>query len=411
MRGVRDRFARWQRRVATARTRPRVIVGSVAVGAVAAAALLGARDEDPAATSAAVAVRYDPGGDAHARITLPPKRRWFGFNGNYFAWTGSHPDLDHGLTPERTVADAAAAGVNSARVLVGWWDLEPKPGQINRAYLDKMDRFVAALRRRGGRPLFVLGSTPPWAAAHPDREGSPPRTDRRTVRAFARFAAFVARRWPEAVAIETWNEPNSVLAWAPKADPEAYARLHRAAAAAIRAARPRMRVLLGGLALTLGDDRFMRASTYLRRLYQAGLRRRHYDGIAIHPYPGGGVEPLDEGAFAAGLADFRRGHRPWDRRPELWITETGVTTSGPGGTSQRGQATQVLRLVRKLLTMPRVKGVYLHTQYEFMAVSPRSPERGFGLLEPRGAEQGRPKLAFCALRRLVRRPPPFEGCP
>lgn len=359
-----------------------------------------------------VAESRDPGGDPLADIRLPPRERWFGFSGSYFAWTGTDPTLDHGITIGRTIADAIAAGANSARIDVHWFSLFPEPGRINRAYERTVDQFVEGFEARGGRVLIYLGGTPPWASTDPGNPRAAPRTDERTLADFARYARFVARRWPNAVAIETWNEPNGTFTWAPRPDPAAYLRLHRAAARAIRDASPRLPVLLGGIAAQLHNPMFVTAQRWLKHLYSEGLDPADYDGLAFHPYPAQGeVARLESGWFARVFDDFRLGYAWRDPDAEVWITETGTSTSGPTPFDERGQAQMTLALVRKLLTMPRVRGVYLHTQYDFLRAPATSIERGYGLLESRRAEQGRPKLAFCSLRALVTDPPPFARCP
>lgn len=417
-------LTRLRRRAARSRTRPGFIVAALAVGVaglVAAALLGGGKDGDslvlddavlaPEVPSVRPAAARDPGGDAFSRVTLPPRRRWFGFSGNYFVWTGNDPVLDHGITAERTAADAVAAGANSARIDVHWFSLFPEPGRINREYVATVDAFVDELEGRGGRVLIYLGGTPPWASTRPGDRHAAPRTDSKTLREFSRYVTFVARHWPDAVGIETWNEPNGVFTWGPRPDPRAFLRLHRTAARAIRRVDPDMPVILGGIAGQLSNPLYVTPQRYMKHLYSAGLRPSDYDGLAFHPYPSQG-EPqrLDSGWFASVFRDFRSGYAWRDRKAALWITETGASTTGDAPFEQKEQARVVVALVRKLLTMPRVKGVYLHTQYDFLDAPSSSVERGFGLLRSRGAAQGRPKQAFCALRALVRNPPPFEGC-
>jgi hypothetical protein len=157
----------------------------------------------------------------------------------------------------------------------------------------------------------------------------------------------------------------------------------------------------------------VRPQRYLERMFDAGLRPSDYDAIAFHPYPpqaDGTVGSLDGGRFAATFEDFRRGYRDRDPDAEVWITETGVTTTGADAVSPSEQADALPPLVRKLLTMPRVKAVYVHTLYDLTRRPAGNPQRGFGLLVPRGAERGKPKPAFCELRRLVSSPPPYPGC-
>jgi hypothetical protein len=355
----------------------------------------------------------DPGGDERSRISLPPRGRWFGFSSGTFTQTGRDPALDVGVTPERAAADGLAAGANSARVPFSWRETQPQPGRFDTGYLGLVDRFVRAFERGGGRVLFFIGGPPDWASDRPGDLAAPPAP--RADRAFAAFAAFVAKRYPRAAGIETWNEPNASFFWTPAPDPARYARLHALAARAIRAANPRMKVVLGGLAGTRYETaQVMRPQTYLRRMFEAGLRPGDYDALGFHPYPaqtGGRIGSLNGGQFAGVFEDFRSGYGKRDPGAEVWITETGLTTSGPEPLTADRQAEDLPPLLAKLLTMPRVKAVYVHTQYELPSQPQTSPERGFGLLHARRAEPGMPKPAFCAVRDLAASPPPFPACP
>lgn len=355
----------------------------------------------------------DPGGDPDANVRLPPRAKLFGFNSGAFTWTGREPDLDIGVTPERQAADALAGGANTVRVPFSWWELEPRRGQFDTQYLSLMDRFVRALERGGGRVLLLLAGPPPWASLEPGNPAGAPRPE--FYDAFAKFAALAARRYPRAAGIETRNEPNSVFGWRPAPDPAAYARFHRIVARAIRAERPRMKVILGGLAAPArAGAEIMDTKEFLDGMYEAGLRPSDYSAIGFHPYPaqaGGAPKPLDEGHFANVFQRFRDGLEGHDPDARVWITETGLTTAGPAALTPAEQAEAIPPLVRKLLTIESVDAVYVHTLYDLVTRPQGNPLRGFGLLTPRGRRAPAPKPAFCELRRMVRSPAPYRGCP
>lgn len=334
--------------------------------------------------------------DAHA-LRLPPAGRWFGFSSNTFQHTGRDRGvLDLGISASRAVADGRAAGANSARVQVAWWDMERTPGHVDRAYVALLHRFVTRLERDGGRVVMVLGVPPPWASAKPGDPRAAPAAS--AVPHYAAFARRVARLFPRALAIETWNEPNTSAFWTPgQPDARLFARMQKAAAASIHAASPHIRVLLGGLLAVPGDSAgIVSPRTFVARMLAAGLTSRDYDGVGAHVYPGavdGKVRPLD-GPFSASMENLRAslpGGTP------LWITETGITSSGPEAVSRAEQARGIVEVVARLLGMNDVKGVWVHTLYEVPRLAPSDPERGFGLLRARGASAGTPTPAFCAL--------------
>ena len=354
----------------------------------------------------------DPGGDPDADVRLPPRAKLFGFNSGAFTWTGREPDLDIGITPEQQARDALAAGANTVRVPFSWWELEPRRGQFDRAYLALMDRFVRTLEAGGGRVLILLAGPPPWASLVPGDPAGAPRPE--FYDEFGRFAAVAARRYPRAAGIETRNEPNSVFGWKPAPDPAAYARFHKVVAKAIRAERPRMKVILGGLAApATASAQITDTEEFLDAMYEAGLRPSDYSAVGFHPYPaqgGGDPKPLDEGHFAKVFERFRGGLKGHDADARVWVTETGLTTSGPDAVTPAEQAEGIPPLVRKLLTMKEVDAVYVHTLYDLVTRPPGNPLRGFGVLTPRGRRAPAPKPAFCKLHAMVDLSARYPGC-
>ena len=336
-------------------------------------------------------------------VELPPAGKWFGFSDQTFLYTGwVTPELDQGVTAPRELDDVLAAGGNSERLVVPWYNVEPTPGHYDMSVIHRLKAFTDGLERAGGRVLLTLGVPPPWASAKPQDPRSGVARTPGVVRHFAAFAALVARSWPRAAAIETWNEPNTTYFWLPRGpEPERFARLHIAAARAIRRVRPHMRVLFASLLGVPADTPdVMSPRTFLRRARAAGLRGRDYDGLSLHVYPstpGGRLTGDVTGQNAAVWRSLRDGEGP-GRRHRVWVTETGLTTSGPDAVSPADQAVGVRRLVVSLLGRPDVAAVYVHTLYEPAGdPSPEDPERGYGLLRLSPAGLHVAKSADCAL--------------
>lgn len=393
-------------------------VAAIVVAAAALAALAGPGGEGEAVAPVPGRVAPsadDPGGQATARVSLPPSGRLFGFSDSTFVYTGLLEDLDQGVTPERQVADLRAAGASGARVVLSWYDLEPRPGAYNQAFVARVKAFTDRFEAVGGRVVLTLGVPPAWARAAPDTPNSAPKAEPEVDAAFARLAGFVAATWPRAAAIQTWNEPNTATFWQPYGpQPERMASLHKAAARAIREAAPETTVLLPALAgYTVDGDRALSAQTFLKRMYSAGLAPDDYDAISFHPYPpqrDGQAGPLDAGGFAQQFDDVRLGYRWRDAAARLWITETGASTTGPDALTENDQARVVAGLVRKLLTMPDVDAVFLHTLYEPRG-HPRSTDQpGFGLLRARGGGPPQAKAAYCAVARMAAGRPAPPSC-
>ncbi|MEA2123442.1 MAG: polysaccharide biosynthesis protein PslG, partial [Solirubrobacteraceae bacterium] len=138
---------------------------------------------------------------AFAPATASAKARWFGFNDN--------STIAHRLTPKQDAKLLARAGANAARITVDWsWVQYQRGGRFN---FDFYDPIFRAWRARGIRPVLVVTGAPKWAwtpwvwCVASDCHFPP---DRSHDADWQRFVAAVAQRFPSAVAIEVWNEPN-----------------------------------------------------------------------------------------------------------------------------------------------------------------------------------------------------------
>jgi hypothetical protein len=152
-------------------------------------------------------------------------------------------------------------------------------------------------------------------------------------------------------AVEVWNEPWGHWAWKPNPDPAAYARLARAAAEAVKAANPAVKVLISGDLLQARTDG--RIVDWLRNVLAAEPALQNLvDAYSVHPYP----YPRELGPYddrSDPRWDFRRLeliHQVDPSRP-LWITEVGWSTA-PGvsdAVSEERQATFVRGAVQRSL--------------------------------------------------------------
>jgi hypothetical protein len=300
----------------------------------------------------------------------------------------------------------ASSGASFVRTPLNWATVEPEEGLVpNWAPYDAIYRGVIAA---GTRPLWAISSAPCWAAdfdrCDSPRPGVPPDPDH--VEAFAQFAAAVAERYPQSLAIEIWNEPNYARFWAGGLDPELYAELLAASARAIHGADGEMPVIAAGLAPFLrgtpsaagtarGPGGRLPLERFVDAIYDSDAGSE-IDGVGVHLYPL--IDPAEPPlrAVARQLAAFRSAiARAGGGEPPIWVTETGVSTAGATGVGPAAQARELTGIVGEL-DRRDVRLVAIHRLFDD-AAAPAAAESGFGTVR---ADRTTRKPAFCAVAAL-----------
>jgi polysaccharide biosynthesis protein PslG len=295
------------------------------------------------------------------------------------------------------VALSAAGGADTDRLVLAWNRVETHRGRFDWRGPDRAYRTMLA---HGVRPLFVVTSAPCWAQSYIGvcLGAGPPSFSPGAAQIddFADFVAGAARRYPRAEGLEIWNEPNLPKFWRPRPDPELYGRLLRAAADAVHASGSSVPVVSGGLspvARTNGGK--IDYASFLRRMNAAGGIGAA-DAIGFHPYPPhdqpiatdaavGDVDALVSRARGT-LAGVGEAEKP------IWVTETGVSTSGPAAFTPAEQASVLGQIYDHLAATANVPVVIFH-RFLDQPLGPRDWESGAGVVSTRAA----PKPAYCAL--------------
>ena len=304
---------------------------------------------------------------------------------------------------------AAVAGSNAQRVLFDWqWAERTRDVVDLRVYRELYDELLA----RGIRPVFTLANAPPWARDPLDTllgGGCPVATGCNYppgpgfLDEWREIAATLATEFPQAAAIEIWNEPNLDAFWDPEPDPQRFVEIQREAYQAIKAVKPAMTVLAGGLNnFEGGDDTGIAMRTFLHEAYQAGLRTA-MDAISFHPYPWSthfGSGTLFARSFDAVRSVARANG---DAGRELWVTEVGLSTVL---VSEADQADALKRLYARLMTMSDVKAVFVHELVDRPWTQGENP--GYGVLRRGSPPTPAPKPAFC--RFAVAAGSQYPGC-
>ena len=181
------------------------------------------------------------------------------------------------------------AWIRMTRESFDWNRLESRKGWFEWA---KFDQAVEVARAHNDhvlgspRVLGHVGLSAPASVPAADRAYYPPTSNAD----FAAYATAVVHRYKDRIHVwEIWNEENSSIFWRPAPSASAYAKLLKAAYAAIKAEDPTATVVMGG---TVGFDR-----AFMDGIVAAGawavLRR-----VAIHTY----VAPQPESSMMATLA-------------------------------------------------------------------------------------------------------------
>ncbi|WP_428487464.1 SDR family NAD(P)-dependent oxidoreductase [Rhodopila sp.] len=215
---------------------------------------------------------------------------------------------DHDLVEECVIA-LQALGVNRLRTHLSWADYH---GESGKAWYDWL------LKRLGSQfeLLPCVHYTPPFLSESGRTSGPP-----RNLRAFADFVdAIITAHGDHFDTIELWNEPNNLLDWDWRLDPDWMKFCTMIGAAAFWARQRHKCVVLGGPCPT--------DTNWLRLMGRRGILNV-VDAVGIHGFPGtwdsreGGTWP---GEWKDVLADVRATVHAFNPSLEIWITETGYST-------------------------------------------------------------------------------------
>jgi hypothetical protein len=299
-------------------------------------------------------------------------------------------------------------GVGTERMEIAWDLVEPQRGQYD---FTLPDRKVLAAARAGIDVLALIVRAPGWASGQQGSVFSPPHDPAD----YAAFAKVLVARYgpggelwaahPEVTprpvrAWQIWNEPNLSVYWAQQPFMRPYARLLNAAYAAIKQTDRGATVVMAGLANFSWRD--------LRRLFNKGGAKLHFDVAAVHPFSGRPSNSVKIVALNRAVLD-----RNGARTKPIWLTE--LTWSSAKGrkkkltqdweTTEAGQAqrlTQAYRLFVRARHRLRLQRIYWYTWVTVDRNSPNSFDySGLRTQRPDGSVVDKP--AARAFRAVVKR--------
>ena len=203
-----------------------------------------------------------------------------------------------------------------------WDQIEPARGEYN---WGPLDRAVGAAEAAGATEiLYVLGSTPSWAAStfsDVDLYGSGTASFPKKSKYYLSFARAVAKRYKGRItSYQIWNEANTRSFYnGGKYDGWIkLAALTKAASKAIRKV-DRSAQIVAASSTVIPTPKFQTESFFFRYLRELKRQKAQFDAISVHLYP---VNPRQgPDARVASIEAVRRVMRTVGLKKQLWDTE------------------------------------------------------------------------------------------
>jgi hypothetical protein len=272
-----------------------------------------------------------------------------------------------GISPQTTSTNSdfelmELAGIETARLPMGWLDIEPEATDRYDPHWGWFDGEVERAAEHGIRIFPFVWGSPDWVAPLPTAEPVESPWQREAWLQFLRRAvdrygpggefweehpdlpALPARHW------EIWNEEN-IVTFSHRPSAERFAKLIRISGRLLHRVDPGAKVLIGGLfGRPLQTPPNLQSGDFLSQIYRAGRVKRFFDGVALHPY----VAKAD--AMRPQIVNLRRVmHVHHDSATPLYVTELGWGSDSFESRWERGPRGQARELNRafELLTEHR----------------------------------------------------------
>jgi hypothetical protein len=317
----------------------------------------------------------------------------YGLNDQSYFLRGSQPRVGLSATEDLFAHRLVGSGLVRMTLMWGWM-------AQTRDSIDwtEADRAYCVFVNAGIRPILAIMGAPKWAVlggqlcdrvcfSPPDPSYDPD---------LRRFAELAAIRYPQAAAMESWNEPNLRYFWhspypgGPGPDPARYVEVMRAIYEGVKSGNPSTTVVAGALSDVEGgapDAPDMDLGQFLSGMYDAGARR-WMDAVSFHPYPWGGAGAVPD-RFHNALKTVRSTVAARDPGRRLWADEIGAGISvADGDFTEAEQSAELLRYYRELDASDDVDVVIFHSLID---------DNHWGWLKPR-TESGHvyPRPVFCS---------------
>ncbi len=272
--------------------------------------------------------------------------------------------------PAADAARLAHTGLRTMRVTIGWSDVQPTEDTTDWSQPDALIERLARLGIRAqptflSSPFWVNGLTAPNGfPLSGQTHATPPVGSPSAIAAWQSFVEAAVNRYkpggtfwtgpfkrehPRSKPVpirrwQIWNEPNIPQFFAPEPSVAEYAKLVRAAHAAMHVADPHARLALAGIPSTT----LFPSTEYLRELYEVPGIKRDFDIVAVHPYASS-IAAVKRNVFA----DRRVMREADDAKTPLWVSEIAWGSAPADGNLNVGREGQARQLRRTLDMLAR----------------------------------------------------------
>jgi hypothetical protein len=302
-----------------------------------------------------------------------------------------------------------AGGGTVIREGIDWRVLQPTPGGDPSTWdWSSFDAVYGQAIAAGLRPVFTFRNAPCWAAAAPCDPNAANPVGPPFVDEYAHAAAQIALRYPMALAIEIWFEPNSAKFWGAPADPGAFSALVGAAADAIHATGTGVQVYSGGLAPGMKNPDKIEYGTFLSRALDAG-GVQGADAVAFHAVTEVPFKPGDDptqgylGRLRIQTQTLKTALAAHGLTRPIVFTQLSYSTGA--ATFPYTEAQQAQALVSSYEVLRRIADVPLVIVSRLFDNGDGSKVQGFGVVRADGSR----KPAYCQLAAARGMPTP-PGC-
>lgn len=285
---------------------------------------------------------------------------------------------------EAELADVASIGAKWVRTTLFWRAVQPD----NADGFDWTipDAIVAAANRHHLSLILQVTGAPLWAV--PGSVQGQPNEFPPDPTLYAHFLQQVAARYaPRGVtSYELGNSPNQATDANPAPDPAFYTALLCDTYAAVKAVAPTVTVLTGGMGGSSDRNGNYSASRFVAALYADGAKGC-FDALNMHPYTYPQFPPDDGTRSWSQMLTARQTMVDYgDASKQIWVSEYGAPTGGPGAVTETRQA-QLLDAAYRLWSTYAWAGPFCWFTYQDKGTDPTDHGDWFGLLRFDGSHK------------------------